>query len=514
MTDTILVPGETCVAVARAERLALIVDAADFFVHAKAAMLAAERSILLVGWDFDARIDLEPEGQTLRGPNAVGRFLEWLANDHPHLSVRILKWDIGLLRSLSRGETPAYLINWSTRSIDFRLDHAHHPTSAQHMKLLVVDDRLAFCGGIDMTVGRWDTSEHEEGRPGRRTPRGAPLGPWHDATSCVSGDAARVLAEVARDRWYWATGERLEPVDVAGDPWPDALVADFEGVDVGIARTLPKWRDRPQATEILAATYATIRAARTVLYVESQYLASRRVVEVIAERLDEPDGPEVIVINPDSADGWLEKKAMDTARVRMLRLLAEADRHDRLRVYYPVNAAGTPIYVHAKVMFADDRVLKIGSANINNRSMGFDSECDLVVDVGDDDARRAGVRAIRDRLVAEHLGRSAAEVAAEFARQGGSLLRTVDALNATDRARLVPLRPRELSFAEELFAESDAADPIRPVGIAKLLRSLMRRTPNSIRRTRRRLRGAPALHAPSPSGGADVPSRGLFRVPD
>lgn len=486
---TILVPGETCWAVARAERFSLIVDAADFFRHAKCAMLKAERGVTLIGWDFDARIELEPEGQTLRGPNRVGRFMEWLAQDNPHLSVRILKWDIGVLRSLSRGETPAFLFNWLLpRGIDFRLDHAHYATSAHHMKLLIVDDRVAFCGGIDMTMGRWDTRTHDEDRPGRRTPRGNPLGPWHDATSIVSGPAAAALAEVARQRWFWATGEQLEPHVGDSDPWPDSLAADFENVSIGIARTLPKWRERPQTPEILGATYAMLRAARDVLYIESQYLASRRITEVLAERLQEPDGPEVVIINPDTADGWLEAKAMDTARVRMLRLLHEADIHDRFRIYYPVNAAGTPIYVHAKVMFADDRIIKIGSANINNRSMGYDTECDVILDGPLGDADRARVAAIRNGLIAEHLGRSAAEVAQCLVLHGGSLIRSIDALNATDRPHLVPLRPRELSFAEELFAESDAADPMRPVGIAKVIRSLMRRTPASVRSIRRRLR--------------------------
>lgn len=491
MTDTILVPGATCWKVARADRFALIIDAADFFRSAKAAMLAAERSVMLVGWDFDARIELEPEGQTIRGPKQIGRFLEWLSLDNPDLDVRILKWDIGLLRSLGRGETSGFILHWlMPRGIDFRLDHAHHATSAQHMKLLVIDDSVAFCGGIDMTMGRWDTRTHDENRPGRRSPRGAPLGPWHDATSCVSGPAARALADVARDRWFWATGERLEPCRTRTDPWPVQLAPDFTDVDLGIARTLPKWRDRGQTVEIASATYAIIRAAQRILYIESQYLASRRIVEVLAERLGEPDGPEIVIINPDTADGWLEAKAMDTARVRMLRLLREADLNDRFRIYFPVNAAGTPIYVHAKVMFADDRALKIGSANINNRSMGYDTECDVILGGQLEPAERARVRAIRDGLVGEHLGRSGAEVAAEIERQGGSLIRAIAALNATDRAHLVRLRPRELTFAEELFAESDAADPVRPVGFAKLVRSLMRRTPNSVRRTRRRLHRA------------------------
>ncbi|WP_420391831.1 phospholipase D-like domain-containing protein [Acuticoccus sp.] len=485
MTRDVLVPDDTVWTVAEAERFALIIDAADYFRLAKAAMVKARRRVLLVGWDFDARIELEPEGQTVEGPNRVGAFFDWLAKTRPDLEVRILKWDIGILRSLGRGETPAYVLHWLwPRGIDFRLDSAHPTTSAHHMKILVVDDKLAFCGGIDMTMGRWDTREHREERHGRRSPRGKPMPPWHDVTSCVSGPAARALARLAADRWRWATDEVLGPVDVAEDPWPAGLEPDFHGIALGIARTLPRYEDRAPVSEILAATYAMIRRAERCLYIESQYLAARRICEALAERLSEPAGPEIVIINPETADGWLEAKAMDTARVRMLRLLKEADVHGRLRIYYPVTARGTPIYVHAKIMFADDVALKVGSANLNNRSMGYDSECDLVLDAGADPDLRAQVRTVRDGLVAEHVGVPAAEVTAALERANGSLINAIQALNMGGRPHLVPLEPRELSLAEELFAESDAADPIRPVGLRRLIRSLLRRAP--VRRLRRR----------------------------
>ncbi|WP_226573269.1 phospholipase D-like domain-containing protein [Acuticoccus sediminis] len=488
MTDPILIPDETCWAVEEAERFSVIVDAADYYRFAKQAMLKARHRVFLIGWDFDARIKLEPEEVTLEGPNRVGRFMEWLAQSRPDLDVRILKWDIGVLRSLGRGETPAFILHWlMPKGIDFRLDSAHPTTSAHHMKILIVDDALAFCGGIDMTMGRWDTRTHEERRPGRRSPRGKPMPPWHDVTTCVTGDAARGLARLAALRWYWATGEELDPVPEGEPHWPDGLVADFEGVPLGIARTLPRYEERGHVNEILGATYAVIRSAERFLYIESQYLASRRICEVLMERLAEPDGPEIVVINPDTADGWLEAKAMDTARVRMIRMLREANIHNRFRIYYPVNASGTPIYVHAKIMFADDRALKVGSANINNRSMGYDSECDLVIDAEHHPERRASVVRVRDGLLAEHLGCSPAEVADALERSGGSLMGAIDELNRPDRKHLVPLRARELTLAEELFAESDAADPIRPVGIRRIVYSLMRRAPvRQIRQFRRR----------------------------
>lgn len=480
MTDrSILIPGRTCWQIQPAERFALIIDAADFFRTAKEAMAKARRSVLLVGWDFDARIELEPEAQTLDGPNAVGAFLVWLARSRPDIEVRILKWDVELIRSFGRGQSLTFVMGWlRSRRMHFRIDGAHPPLSAQHMKLLVVDETVAFCGGIDMTAGRWDTRGHEPAHPARRSPSGEPQMPWHDATTCVSGPAAKALAHLARDRWFWATGDRLAPVEVDGDPWPESLAPQLRDVPLGIARTMPQWRERPQVCEIEAATLAVLDAAERHIYIESQYFASRLIARRIAERLAEPEGPEVVLVNPASADGWLEAEAMDTARARMMQIAAEADRFGRFRIFYPVNAADEAIYVHAKIMIADDRILKVGSANLNNRSMGYDSECDLILDAAGDPRLRPTIAAARNDLVAEHLGCTAEAVATAMAAGGGSLTAAVDTLNGRQARRLERMPQRTLSEAEQHFAESDAADPIRPVGLKRLIESLRRRVPS------------------------------------
>ncbi|KAA2213666.1 phospholipase D-like domain-containing protein [Teichococcus oryzae] len=474
--DALLEPGRTCWTMARADRLAVIVDAADYFLAAKSAILQARHSVMLIGWDFDARIELEPEEKTLDGPNRIGRFLNWIARERPELEIRILKWDLGLLKSLLRGETPFFLLNWmGNKQIQLRLDGAHPAAAAHHMKLMVVDDALAFCGGIDITMGRWDRREHRENCPGRHSPRGKKLGPWHDATTCATGPLARQLGELARRRWHRATGETLEPPPPVPPPWPEGVTPDFHGIPVGIARTIGEHGDVPQVCEIEALTFRAIAAARRTLYIESQYFASRKVAEAIAARLREPDGPEVVVINPDTADGWLEAKAMDSARTRLLSLVRKADRHGRFRIFHPVNEAGHAIYVHAKVMVVDDALLKIGSANLNNRSMGYDTECDLVIEAAaadDPEAVRAGILARRDDLLAEHLGRDAEEVSRAIAAAGGSVIRAIEALNTRPK-HLAPLPARELSADEEVIAESDLVDPERPSSLWRQIRSVV-----------------------------------------
>jgi phosphatidylserine/phosphatidylglycerophosphate/cardiolipin synthase-like enzyme len=472
----ILVEGLTCWRVEHADRAAVIVDAAAFFKHARSAMLKAERSIFMVGWDFDTRIDLVQGDSKDDAPEKLGDFLNWISKRRDEIDIRILKWDIGLVNSVTRGETPFYILSWIfSKRIQLKLDGAHPSMSAHHMKLLVIDDRVAFCGGIDMTVGRWDTRDHLEKDKRRRSPMGFEQGPWHDATTCVSGRAAAALGELARTRWQLATGEKLEPIDAASDPWPDGLEIDFNNIEMGIARTQPEYEQQCQACEIQVAKLAMIKTARKSVYIESQYFASRVIAEAIAERLAEEDGPEVVLINPEGAEGWLEAKFMDSARIRLMKLVRDADRHGRFRLLYPVNDVRTSIYVHAKIMITDDRVLKLGSANLNNRSMGYDTECDIIIEspeAGDPISRK--ILALRNGLVAEHLGRERYEIEIEIEKHG-SLIKAIDALNRTDGRGLVEVPMRELTPDEEMLAESRIADPERPTGVASRILGYLRR---------------------------------------
>lgn len=461
MAETVLEPGSTCWRIARAERLTCIVDAADYFRHAKAAMLRAEKRIMLIGWDFDTRIKFEPDGATLEGPNKLGEFLEWLPERRPGLDIYLLKWNIGAFSALARGMTPVFVLDWLTDPrLHFEIDGAHPVGAAHHQKILVVDDSIAFCGGIDMTVDRWDTPAHPDRSKYRREPSGKRYGPWHDVTTAVDGDAARALGDQARARWKAATGEELDPVPEPEPIWPDDLEPTLHGVDVGIARTLPAYDGKDGVHEIEALYLSVIEKARHTLYLESQYLASRRIADALAERLQEPDGPEIVVVIPRNAEGWLERKAMDGARRALLHMLWEADVHGRFAAYYPVTAGGEPIYVHAKVVVMDETLLRIGSSNLNNRSMGFDTECDLAIESAErgDAVGRAAVE-LRNILVAEHLDVDP-EVIAVATKDGGSLISTIERLRGPGRS-LRPFEPGTVSDEDSVLAESALADPER-----------------------------------------------------
>ena len=227
----ILRPGETCWRLASASRFAVIVDAADYFAALKAAIRRARHAIYLIGWDFDTRIALEHDSAEEEAPNRLGEVINAAVERCPDLQVYVLKWDLGLLQTIGRGATPLFVLDWLTsRRVHLRLDAAHPLGGCHHHKIAVIDDALAFCGGIDITVGRWDTREHRDHDPRRTSPWGLAQEPWHDATAAVDGDAARALGELARDRWKHATGETLDPPDLGHEVWPETLRPTFRDV--------------------------------------------------------------------------------------------------------------------------------------------------------------------------------------------------------------------------------------------------------------------------------------------
>src|SRR5690606_18641475 len=143
-------------------------------------------------------------------------------------------------------------------------------------------------------------------------------------------------------------------------------------------RTLPKMSNQEAIHEIETAWLDMIGHAKRMIYAESQYFASRKIAHAIAQRLLEENPPEIIIVTPHSAEGWLEPIAMNTARAKLMEALQRLDRNRRLRMFHPQTEGGEPIYVHAKVMVVDDEVLRVGSSNFNNRSMRLDTECDVI----------------------------------------------------------------------------------------------------------------------------------------
>ncbi len=454
----------------RASRAHVVVDAAAYFELIHEAMLAARQRIFLVGWDFDSRIRLAggrrwwnlPRKEQY--PARLGSFFVWLTKRTPELQIRLLKWNFGALRFLFRGSMIVDLVRWHFNpQIAFKFDAAHPLGCSHHQKLVIIDDRLAVCGGIDMTSDRWDTSDHLHEDDRRRRPNGQPYGPWHDITMMIEGEAAKALGELGRRRWRQAGGRPMKPcLPQEQSPWPARLAAEFRDVEIGIARTRAAYRDIAELREIEALFLVQIAGAKRFIYAENQYFASRRIAEAIAQRLAEPDPPEFVLIMPESAEGWLEQTAMDGARVRLLHALAEQDHAHRFRVFVPKTSGGQAIYVHAKLMIVDDEIVRVGSANMNNRSLGLDTEADVFIDAarpGNDHAAPAIAR-LRRRLLAEHCGLEQ-EAMDALLDAHPTMASAIEAAKSPGKY-LEPFGLRPLADAEKALVDSALLDPETP----------------------------------------------------
>ena len=455
---------------ARAARAHVVVDAAAYFELIQEAMLSARQRIFLVGWDFDSRIRLAggrrwwnlPDKD--RFPARLGAFFVWLTKRNPAMQIRLLKWNFGALRYLFRGTMIVDLIRWRFNpGIVFKFDSAHPLGCSHHQKLVIIDDCFAVCGGIDMTSDRWDTPDHIHEDARRRRRNGTAYGPWHDITMLLEGEAAKALGELGRRRWRQAGGKPMKAcAPQEQSPWPERLVAEFRDVEIGIARTRAAYRDIVEVREVEALFLAQIARAKRFIYAENQYFASRKIAEAIAERLSEPDPPEIVLVMPLTAEGWLEQAAMDGARTRLLHAIGEDDPAGRFRVFVPMTSGDAPIYVHAKLMIVDDEILRVGSSNMNNRSMGLDTEADVFIDAarpGNGHAAPAIAR-LRRRLLAEHCGLGEEAMETLLARHGtmaGAIMA------ATSEGKyLAPFHLRPLTDAEKALADNALFDPETP----------------------------------------------------
>lgn len=476
----ILQVGRNCWRICQADKVAFLIDGETYFRTLNDSLPLAKQQIMILAWDIYSRLKLIPtQDDNQHSPvPTISERLDQLARDERQLHISILCWDFSLLLAMSREWLPIYKLDWQThRRLSFCMDDRYPLGASHHQKVVVIDDALAFAGGIDLTRGRWDTSEHRADDERRQFVDGEPLPirPYHDVQLAVAGPAASALGSLARERWRRATGKKLavpqsEAVPGNNQLWPPGLPADIENVDVAIVRTQPAFGDFTEVREVEQLYLDTIAAARDYIYIENQFFTAPSITKALAKRLAESDGPEVVLNQPLNTEGWLSQQSMDMMRVIAIRRLREADQYGRLAVYYPdIPELGTQsINLHAKIMITDDRFVRVGSSNLNNRSMGLDTECDLAVEVTPDDNRiKDSIRHFRNRLLAEHLDCRPDEIDITVQEQG-SLLSGIEALRGEGRT-LKRLEPRFPEPDEHILRDIQFTDPERPVDAETLL---------------------------------------------
>jgi phosphatidylserine/phosphatidylglycerophosphate/cardiolipin synthase-like enzyme/uncharacterized membrane protein YdjX (TVP38/TMEM64 family) len=403
----------------------VLIDAASYFEALRASLLAAQRSVFILGWELHSRTRLEGHSRPKDGaPVELGKLLRWLLKHRPKLELRILLWNHPVTYAVHRELLPRWMF-WprEPERVEILLD-SHLPVGASHHeKLVIVDDEVAYCGGIDLTVRRWDIAAHHPAEPRRRDPARRPYVPLHDVQFIVDGEAAAALGERARTRWKHAGGKRpvpaITPAARAGNVWPAHVKPDFEDLAVGIMRTVAALEERDrEIREIERATVAALTRAERFVYIENQYITSKSACEALAARMRANPKLETVVVTTREPGGWLEARTMGVGRQHFMAAFDDPALAQRIRFVAPLAHAKGPIdeqsakivvdgtlsiHVHAKVLVVDDMFLRVGSSNLNNRSMGYDTECDIAVEA-QKPADRTAIASIRNRLIAEHWG--------------------------------------------------------------------------------------------------------------
>ncbi|NUP06821.1 MAG: hypothetical protein HOW73_12280 [Polyangiaceae bacterium] len=451
----------------RAHRAAYLIDGEAYFRALAEALARGRQSIYIAGWDIDARTRLPDPFH--RGKRvSFRRFIDRLARRRPNLHVYLLGWDFAALFTLERLPFPALHLGWRTHErVHFFADGVHPQGASHHQKLVVVDDAVAFSGGFDVAVKRWDTPLHTPDDPRRVDPIGMCYPPFHDVQIALSGPAATVLAEVFRDRWRRATGEVLLPCErTPVEPWPPSARPDAHDAALSIVCTQPEWEGYSAICDVQRSYEEAILSARKWIYIENQYLSCEAIAQLLVRRLEEPDGPEVVVVSPRACSGWLEERTMGVLRGRLLLQVAAAKyAKERFRAVYPV-VGDASVYIHSKVMVIDDAIARVGSANLTQRSMRIDSECDVSLYAGPDGSHAHAVATLRNRLLAEHLGTTEQAVERQLGAHG-SIIRLVDQHGAGPRG--VRLLADPIPSDEQIAWLRTIADPERPLDASRLV---------------------------------------------
>ncbi|SED01537.1 Phosphatidylserine/phosphatidylglycerophosphate/cardiolipin synthase [Amycolatopsis tolypomycina] len=362
-------------------RVEVLIDGEESLPAVAEAIGKAKSHVHIANWhaSADFRLTREAGSPTLREllAEAAGRGVE----------VRVLLWAgppfpaFQPSRKLARDERRKFTEGTDVRCV---LDSRERTLHCHHEKLVIVDDAVAFVGGVDLTALEGDRHDSPDHPP-------RPIG-WHDLMARLDGPVVADVADHFRRRWTEVAGEDL--------PSP-AVPAPVGGSRVQLLRTVPNdtydFLPKGEFT-VLDGYLRALRSAQRLIYLENQFLWSPEIAEVLLDKLRHPPADEfrVVLLLPRKPSN-----GSDTTRGQLGRLL-DADDGNRRLLATTISAhdgdSAAPVYVHAKLGIVDDSWLTIGSANLNEHSLFNDTE----VNIATDDAEV--VRTTRLRLWAEHLG--------------------------------------------------------------------------------------------------------------
>jgi phosphatidylserine/phosphatidylglycerophosphate/cardiolipin synthase-like enzyme len=364
-------------------RVQVLVDGEEALPLIAKAIEGARSHVHIAGWHStpDFRLTREPGAPTLK---------ELLGATAERVPVRLLLWAGPPVPAFqpTRGTVKAAQEEFvrGTR-VRCALDARERTMHCHHEKIVIVDDEVAFVGGIDFTALQGDRHDSSEHPPDRQ------IG-WHDLMTRLEGPVVADVAEHFRRRWCEVTGD---------DGVPEPRIPEPVGsTRVQLTRTVPEKTyefARRGEFSILDTYLRALRSARHLIYLENQFLWSPEITEVLLDKLRNPPTDQfrlVLVLPRKPSNG------ADTTRGQLGRLI-DADDGGRRLLAATLTAHGgedsVPVYVHAKLGIVDDEWMTIGSANLNEHSLFNDTEVNVVTD------DTSLIRATRLRLWAEHLQR-------------------------------------------------------------------------------------------------------------
>jgi phosphatidylserine/phosphatidylglycerophosphate/cardiolipin synthase-like enzyme len=367
-------------------KLEILIDGVEALPRISSALDSARSEVNIAGWHITPGFGLDRDDR-------ARRLRDHLAELAERVSVRVLLWAGAPLPVFSPRRAQVRQVRDELvrgTKIQCFLDSHERPMHCHHEKLVIVDGEIAFVGGIDLTSlggDRFDSGDH---------PARGKIG-WHDASSRLEGPAVADVADHFASRWREVTGETLPTTA------PPAAAGRHE---VQVIRTVPEkiYGFLPRGDfRILESYQRALRSARSLIYLENQFLWAPQAVEILLDKLSNPpsDDFRLVILLPAKPNNGADDTRGQLAQ------LAEADGGGRFLAATLQSRTGQlagPLYVHAKIGIVDDRWLTVGSANLNEHSLFNDTEMNVV------SCDPALARDTRLRLWSEHLERPVGDV--------------------------------------------------------------------------------------------------------
>lgn len=444
MKQSILNLKENCWRIKEVDHLAILFDGNDYYQAFFDVAKQAKHSILISGWEVDARMGLGRVGKGY--PDNLRDYFNDLAKKRESLKIWILSWKPAFFLAFGRERFAKSRWNFKTLSrITYSNDKLPYLFSSFHEKMILIDNCCAFLGGMDLTKKRWDTSDHDPVSNLRIDGLGKTYQPVHDIQFVMTGEIIASLRELVERRIKSSSGLKEERLS---DIWPTTHSPQMRKTSLAISRTDPF----ENVYEIEKLYKDAIRSAEKLVFIENQYLTHQEIMDILSERLSDPNGPEVIIILPFSYQGTFERAIYVNGRNKIIKKLKVHDKFNRLGVYYPGIPNKNPLHfikVHSKLMIVDDTFLTLGSANLNYRSMLVDSEINLSLESKEELESREFITQNVIHLLAEHLHIDSSELRKEYERTG-KFITVINEFKGKQVKTLKELPLKELTFIERL----------------------------------------------------------------